>query len=302
MDTLKLFLWEALSLAVKVLPYFALGVLLAGVLDVYGKGGAYRLRLRAGGMGSIVLATLAGAVIPACSCGIVPLVTALIAGGVPLAPAIAFLVAGPSMNPATLSMTAGVLGAEIAIARLACAIALSLGAGTLVMIMLERGWIRPDRDLRPVERICPCAWKATSETRGMARVALAWLRGGEILVGLAPYLVLGVALGAAIATLATPQWVARHLGGPAAVPIAALAGVPLYVCTCAEIPITVPLVAQGMSPAAVVTFLLAGPGVSAFSFVLLASLFRARLLIMYAGMFLAGSMALGYLAGLFLGG
>ena len=52
MDAARLFLWEALSLTVMVLPYFALGVLLAGFLDVYGKGGAYRLRLRAPRLGA----------------------------------------------------------------------------------------------------------------------------------------------------------------------------------------------------------------------------------------------------------
>ena len=300
MDAARLFLWEALSLTVMVLPYFALGVLLAGFLDVYGKGGAYRLRLRADGLGAVALATLAGALIPACSCGIVPLVTALIAGGVPLAPAIAFLVSGPSINPAVLSMTAGALGVEIAAARLVCTLALAMGAGTLTMVMLRRGWLRLERDLRPVERICPCAWAATPSTRGAARFALAWLRAGEFFVGLAPYLAAGIVLGAAIAAATTPQWVARHLTGPAAVPFAALAGAPLYICTCAEIPITAPLMAQGMNPAAIVTFLLAGPGVSLFSFVLLASLFRVRLLLFYAGMFLAGSIALGFLAGPFL--
>jgi uncharacterized membrane protein YraQ (UPF0718 family) len=46
--------------------------------------------------------------------------------------------------------------------------------------------------------------------------------------------------------------------------------------------------------------LLAGPGVSAFSLILLGSVFRARLLVLYAGTFLVGSMALGWLAGLVL--
>jgi hypothetical protein len=302
MDTLTLFLWELVFLAVSVLPYYAAGTLLAGVLDVYGGGGAFRMRLRAGGPIAVVLAALAGAVIPVCSCGVVPIVTALLAGGVPLAPAVAFLAAGPTMNPATLSMTAGALGTEIAIARLAATLVLSVGTGFLIIVLVKRGWLRIDRDVRPIERTCPCAWKSSSGPRGIGRFVLAWLRGGELFIGFARYLAFGIALGAAIDVLVGPAWVARHLTGPAAVPLAAIAGVPLYVCTCSEIPIALPLMAKGMSQAALVTFLLAGPGVSAFSLALLGSIFRARLLLFYAGMFVVGSMALGWLAGLALAG
>ncbi len=301
MAALDLLLWEALSLTVKVLPYYALGTLLAGFLDVYGKGGAYRMQLRKGGLFAVVLAALAGALLPVCSCGIVPLVTALLAGGVPLGPAVAFLIAGPGLNPATFSMTAGALGTDFAVARLVCTLALSIGAGVLVNTLLAFGWLRVDRDLQPIERICPCAWQKTSAVRGWARFALAWLRGGEMCIGFARYLGLGIVAGAALAVFVGPEWVGRHLVGPAAVPLAALAGVPMYVCTCAEIPIVLPLMAKGMSTAAAVTFLLAGPGVSLFSFVLLASIFRVRLLLLYASIFLVGSMALGYLAGFFLG-
>jgi len=57
-----------------------------------------------------------------------------------------------------------------------------------------------------------------------------------------------------------------------------------------------------MSKSALVTFLLAGPGISVFSLILVASLLRKRLLILYVSAFLLGSMALGWISGLVLGG
>ncbi|MBN1418290.1 MAG: permease, partial [Planctomycetes bacterium] len=241
-------------------------------------------------------------VIPICSCGVVPVVTGLIAGGVPLAPAVAFLVAAPMMNPATYTMTAGALGADIAASRLVGALALSIAAGFVALALERAGWIRPDRDLRPVRRVCPCAWDAGAAPAGARRFLLAWLRGGEILIGFARYIAIGIAIGAAIGVLVRPEWVGRWFAGAVGVPAAALLGVPLYLCTCSEIPVSLPLLAKGMSKAALIAFLLAGPGVSVFSLVLIGSLFGKRLIVLYAGGFLIGSMLLGWIAGLALGG
>lgn len=301
-EILRSFAWQSIDLAVKVLPYFAIGVLIAGFLEVYAGGGVLRRKLLGRPAATILIAALLGAVIPICSCGVVPVVTGLIAGGVPLAPAIAFLVSAPMMNPATYAMTAGALGADVGTARLVCALALSIGAGLAVLALERAGWIRADRDVRPVRRICPCAWDAGALPRGGRRFLIAWLRGGEILIGFAKYLGIGIVLGAGIAVLVRPEWIVRSLSGAIGIPVAALVGVPLYICTCSEIPVALPLVAKGMSKAALVTFLLAGPGTSVFSLIMIASLFGKRLLIFYAGGFLAGSMILGGLAGLALGG
>jgi uncharacterized membrane protein YraQ (UPF0718 family) len=301
METLKIFAWACLDLSVKVLPYYALGVFLAGFLDVYARGGVLRKKMLSGGWITVVLAALLGAVVPVCSCGVVPVVTGLVAGGVPIAPAMAFLVAAPIMNPATFTMTCGAMGSEIAAARLACALVLAVLVGVLVLRLERGGWIRPDRDIRPVDRICPCSWNPGTAPGGKLFL-LAWLRGGEILMAFSRYVAIGVILGGIISVLINRDWVTQYLTGAAGIPLAALVGVPLYVCTCSEIPVALPLLELGMSKSALVTFLLAGPGISVFSLILVASLLRRRLLILYASVFLLGSMALGWISGLVLGG
>jgi hypothetical protein len=67
----------------------------------------------------------------------------------------------------------------------------------------------------------------------------------------------------------------------------------MYVCSCSEIPIALSLVDKGLEPGAVLTFLLAGPGVSAFSLIMLSSFLRLRAIITYAAVFLLGSIAFG---------
>jgi uncharacterized membrane protein YraQ (UPF0718 family) len=79
-----------------------------------------------------------------------------------------------------------------------------------------------------------------------------------------PFLVLGVAVSAAIATFVPPGAIARMLPGkPAlAVPAAAAAGVALPGCECGSVPIAARLMASGVTPAAALAFLLSAPAIN----------------------------------------
>jgi len=59
----------------------------------------------------ILLAAGMGAVVPFCSCEVIPFVAALLALGAPVAAVIAFLLSAPLMDPAMFFITAGTLGA-----------------------------------------------------------------------------------------------------------------------------------------------------------------------------------------------
>ena len=61
----------------------------------------------------IILAALMGGLSPFCSCGVIPLIAALLAMGVPLAPVMAFWLASPLMDPSMFFLTAGTLDRRI---------------------------------------------------------------------------------------------------------------------------------------------------------------------------------------------
>jgi len=90
---------------------------------------------------SIFLATLIGAISPFCSCGVIPVITALLIGGVPLAPVFAFWVASPSMDPEIFFLSVSVLGWKLAVWRLASTFLLSLVAGVITHFLVKSGYI-----------------------------------------------------------------------------------------------------------------------------------------------------------------
>ena len=95
---------------------------------------------RAGPIVAIILATAVGAFSPFCSCGVIPVVAALLIGGVPLAPVMSFWIASPSMDPEIFFLSVATIGWELAAWRLGSTLVLSLGAGLATHFIVQRGW------------------------------------------------------------------------------------------------------------------------------------------------------------------
>src|SRR5512146_2469220 len=79
-------------------------------------------------------AALAGSVLAVCSCTIVPLFAGIYKKGAGLGPAITFLFFAPAANILALIYTGGVIGADLAIARLALSLAFGIGIGMIMAL------------------------------------------------------------------------------------------------------------------------------------------------------------------------
>ncbi len=77
----------------------------------------------------------------------------------------------------------------------------------------------------------------------------------------APFFVFGLVLAGVIRMFLSPEYIARHLGrrGLSSVMKAALAGIPLPLCSCSVLPVAASLKKQGADKAAVSSFLISTP-------------------------------------------
>lgn len=98
--------------------------------------------------------------------------------------------------------------------------------------------------------------------------APAWQAGATVFVAIVvqalPFLVLGVVLSGLITAYVSPAFFQRVLPkNPAlAVPVAGAAGVLIPGCECASVPVAGGLMAQGVTPAAALAFLLSSPAIN----------------------------------------
>ena len=125
-------------------PYLLITIPIAVAVNMSGASKYISKAFSARPMVSIILATFVGAFSPFCSCGVIPVVAALLIGGVPLAPVMSFWLASPSMDPEIFFLSVSMLGWELAIWRLVATLVLSLGGGFLTHFAVQSGWIGKD--------------------------------------------------------------------------------------------------------------------------------------------------------------
>jgi uncharacterized membrane protein YraQ (UPF0718 family) len=122
-----------------VWPLFLVSVVLSVLIRMLKLDGVIRRAFNANVVVAIILATLVGAFSPFCSCSVVPVVASLLLSGVPLAPVMAFWIASPTMDPEIFTLSVGILGWPLALARLGATLALSLAAGFITLALSNSG-------------------------------------------------------------------------------------------------------------------------------------------------------------------
>jgi uncharacterized membrane protein YraQ (UPF0718 family) len=251
----------------------------------------------------ITLAALAGALSPFCSCGVIPLIAALLAMGVPLAAVMAFWLASPVMDPSMFVLTTGVLGLEFAVAKMLAAIGLGLLGGWVVHFLARAGGLSdPLREsignggcggakLRAPK---PVIWRFCAEPERRARFGREAL---TVTLFLLKWLTLAFVLESLMLAFVPAETITGALGGTGLGPIAlgTLIGVPAYLNGYAALPLVGGLVAQGMAPGAGLAFLVAGGVTSLPAAIAVWALVKPRVFALYLALSLAGAFAAGVL-------
>jgi len=81
---------------------------------------------------------LAGFLLAVCSCTVIPLFAGIYKKGAGLGPAITFLFVAPAINILALVYTGGVIGFDLAVARLILSLAFGIGIGIIMALLFQR--------------------------------------------------------------------------------------------------------------------------------------------------------------------
>ena len=248
---------------------------------------------------AIVLAALFGALSPFCSCGVIPVIAALLASGVPLAPVMAFWVASPVMAPDMYFITAGALGFEFATAKTLAAVGVGLFAGGATWALQRAGGFADPLRRQACGR---CGAKALQGGvvawrfwREPARLALFREEAVKTTLFLGKWLLLAFVLESLMLAWLPAGLLASWVGdNAAAIPLAALVGVPAYLNGYAAMPVVAGLIQTGMAPAAAMSFMVAGAMTSLPAAIAVYTLVRRRVFVWYVALALGLSMLVGY--------
>ena len=284
-----------LHLAVLLVPLFIGASFLVGLAQEYLPPEKVERKLRGHdeGTGNVAAAGL-GAVTPFCSCSTVPVLAGLLQAGAPLGLAFSFLLASPLVNWIAVLLLLGLFGVEITVWYVVITLLAAIIGGIVIGRLGLSGYVKDVRigdDRGQTVAVdggataCCAAGTTTPTTTQRDHVRTAAHEAWSFFIDTLPYLVLGMTIGALIHGAIPVELLQAVLGpeNPLAVPLAALAGAPVYISLSGMLPIAASLSEQGIAIGTVLAFVIGGAGVSIPNLVLLNKLFERRLLLVYAG-------------------
>ncbi len=123
-------------------PYLIASILIAAALKVFVDQEKVSAFLKRNSRTGVVAATTAAVATPFCSCGTTAVVLGMMAGMMPWAPIIAFMVASPLTSPEELFYSAGIFGWPFALTFFIASILLGLTGGVIGSVLDRRGWLK----------------------------------------------------------------------------------------------------------------------------------------------------------------
>ncbi len=245
------------------------------------------------GLGNVAAAGL-GIVTPFCSCSAVPAFIGFVAAGVPLGVTLSFLIASPMVNEVAVILIFGMFGWRIATLYVVFGLLVAVAAGYVLGRLRLEKWVESfvfETKLRGelVEPSTDMPWED--------RFALGWQEVKTIIAKIWPYLLVGIALGAAIHGWAPEDLFARWAGSGnvLAVPIAVVVGIPLYSGAAGIIPLVQALSDKGVALGTVLAFMMAVVALSLPEMILLRRVLKPKLLATFVAVVGTGILAVGYL-------
>jgi uncharacterized protein len=238
------------------------------------------------------LAAVFGAITPFCSCSSVPLFIGFVAAGVPLGVTLTFLITSPLINQIGVVMLAGMVGWHIAALYVLTGMTMAVLAGVLLAQLDLDRWVDPF-----VKGITAPVSVDGGKPSLAERIEYAKVETVDIVRSVWVYVLVGIALGAGIhGWVPADFFVTTGIADSAwSVPVATLAGVPLYANVAGVVPLIDAVYSKGLGLGTAMAFMMSVVALSLPAMILLKRVMQLPLLAIYVATVTAGIMGIGFL-------
>lgn len=243
------------------------------------------------GIGANTLAALLGTVTPFCSCSSIPLFIGFTGAGLPLGVTFSFLISSPLVDLGSLVLLTSIFGGKVAIAYVIVGLVLAVLGGSLI----ERLHLENE-----VEEFIRKAGRIDLDSPELSlsdRLEYAKDQVVATVKKVAPYIFIGVGIGALIHNYIPQSFVETVLGGDKwySVPLATLVGVPMYADIFGTIPVAESLFAKGAGLGTILSFMMAVTALSLPSMIMLRKAVKPKLLAVFFSIVTVGITLIGFL-------
>ncbi|MES9942245.1 MAG: SO_0444 family Cu/Zn efflux transporter [Candidatus Thiodiazotropha sp. 6PLUC2] len=256
------------DLYLEAAPWLLLGLVMAGLLKAWLPPGMLQQKLGQGRFLPVIKASLIGAPLPLCSCGVLPAAMALRRSGASKSATVSFMISTPETGPDSIAITYALLGPFMALLRPVAAVVSALFTGLLNNLFDSQQEIKQPSNILPVidstasgcsEGACCAVDREKNEGIWQRSVAGLKYAFTAILDDIGLWLIAGLILAALVMSYIPTESLSSWGSGLPAMLMMLLVGIPMYICATASTPLAAAMILAGISPGTVLVFLLAGP-------------------------------------------
>jgi hypothetical protein len=276
---------ELVNLLNEMSPYLLLGFLIAGILHVVIPNQKVVRYLGGNNLRSVMNASLLGIPIPICSCGVIPTGLSFYKNGASKGSSVSFLISTPQTGIDTFMVTYSLLGLPLAVLRPVIAFFIGILGGTVTNEAVKK-----EKQIIPTgnyEKVNRGNYKSALKT--MVQFGFV-----EFLQDIAKWLVIGLLIAALLSVLMPDDFFTSYISNDyLSMLVVLLASVPLYGCATSSVPIAAMLMMKGLSPGAVIVFLMAGPATNATTITMVGKVLGRKALFSYLFSSIVGAILCG---------
>jgi HflK protein len=308
-------LWAIWEILEDASVFLLVGFLVAGMLAVLVPGAWLTRFVGTGKVKSVLWASILGAPLPLCSCGVLPTALGLRKQGATPGATVAFLVATPETGVDSISLTYALTDPIMTVFRPIAGVVTAIAAGLATNLFSafprniaaahpDAAYGRADEPKQQCDDVhevhehdhhhhhghdhlpgaTPLEASGSQRQNAAVCATIRIIRYGfvELFDDIAWWLALGIVL-SAVAEVAVPADLFAGIWGGDIVSMLLMLvlSIPLYTCASSSTPMAAALVLKGLNPGAVLVFLLAGPTTNIGSVVVLLKVLGRRAVAVY---------------------
>lgn len=242
------------------------------------------------GIWANIVSALLGTVTPFCSCSSIPIFMGFTSAGLPVGVTFSFLISSPMVDLGSLVLLMSIFGAKVAVIYVILGLVIAVIGGTLLQKL------KMDRYVEDFIKNAPHIEMESETFTRKDRVKYAKEQLINTIKKVAPYIFVGVGIGALIHNVVPQAWVESILGSnnPFAVILATIVGVPMYADIFGTIPVAESLLFKGAGLGTILSFMMAVTTLSLPSMIMLKKAVKPKLLGTFIAICTIGIIIVGY--------
>ncbi|WP_306346100.1 SO_0444 family Cu/Zn efflux transporter [Pasteurella atlantica] len=326
MNNLTLFIQNFFMLLFESAPWLLFGFLMSGLIKFALPPNFLHKHLGGKNVISVVKGALIGAPIPLCSCSVIPVALGIRRSGASKAATTSFLIASPETGVDSIAVTYALLGPFMAVIRPIAAVTTAIITGLTVMFFEKKEIDSKETESHPLKhshhnkqccstkeepkthccasqqveqpkKSCCSSKQEPQDALSFSKKVYRWFQFSliDLVNDTAMWLLIGLIISAAIITWIPSEFLETWGASSYAYLIMALMGVPMYICATSSTPLAVGLLFAGVSPGAILVFLLAGPATNVATLAIVKQELGKKILVIYLSCLILISFVFGWI-------